>query len=165
MEAPSKAFLLFFLFSGWLKLNHLKSPTECGFSDIFLRHFCFTLVETIGFTTTQQVLARKNVQKATFEATEMILSPWNQQDNQNNLDCLDSERNVWYTFVHFKAMRQESTSLNRTVVDKSYRLRLLSDGAICLVDCCEFTIKKAFRHKRASLNRNAADKSHSVIVA
>ena len=35
MEAPSKAFLLFFLLPGWLKLNHLKSQMECGFSDIF----------------------------------------------------------------------------------------------------------------------------------
>ena len=35
MEAPSKGFLLFFLFPDWLKLNHLKSLMECGFSDIF----------------------------------------------------------------------------------------------------------------------------------
>ena len=35
MEAPSKAFLLFFLLPDWLKLNHLKSRMECGFSDIF----------------------------------------------------------------------------------------------------------------------------------
>ena len=27
----------------------------------------------------QQVLARKNVQKTTFEAAEMMLGPWNQQ--------------------------------------------------------------------------------------
>ena len=31
MEAPSKAFLLFFLLPDWLKLNHLKSRMECGF--------------------------------------------------------------------------------------------------------------------------------------
>ena len=35
MEAPSKAFLLFFLRPDWLKLNHLKSRMEFGFSDIF----------------------------------------------------------------------------------------------------------------------------------
>ena len=35
MEAPSKAFLLFFLLPDWLKLNHLKTRMECGFSDIF----------------------------------------------------------------------------------------------------------------------------------
>ena len=70
-----KGFSIDFLFSDWLKLNHLKSRIECGFSDIFSSHFCSTLVETIGFTTTQQVLARKNVQKTTFEAAEMILSP------------------------------------------------------------------------------------------
>ena len=77
MEAPSKAFLLFFLLPDWLKLNHLKSRMECGFSDTFSRHICSTVAETI---TTQQVLARKNVQKTTFEAAEMILGPWNQQD-------------------------------------------------------------------------------------
>ena len=50
MEAPSKAFLLFFLLPDWLKLNHLKSRMECGFSDIFSRHFCSTGAETIGLT-------------------------------------------------------------------------------------------------------------------
>ena len=47
MEAPSKGFLLFFLLSDWLKLNHLKSRMECGFSDIFSRHICSTVAETI----------------------------------------------------------------------------------------------------------------------
>ena len=50
MEAPSKTFLLFFLLHDWLKLNHLESGMECGFSDIFLHHICFTLAETIGVT-------------------------------------------------------------------------------------------------------------------
>ena len=50
MEAPSKAFLLFFLLPDWLKLNHLKSRMECGFSDIFSRHICSTVAETIGVT-------------------------------------------------------------------------------------------------------------------
>ena len=34
-EAPSKVSLLFFLFSDWLKLNHLKSRIEGDFLDIF----------------------------------------------------------------------------------------------------------------------------------
>ena len=34
-EAPLKAFLVFFLFSDWLKSNHLRSRIECGFLDIF----------------------------------------------------------------------------------------------------------------------------------
>ena len=50
METPSKAFLLFFLLPDWLKLNHLKSRMECGFSDIFSRHFCSNVAETIGVT-------------------------------------------------------------------------------------------------------------------
>ena len=49
-EAPSKVFILFFLLPDWLKLNHLKSRLECGFSDIFSRHFCSTVAGTIGVT-------------------------------------------------------------------------------------------------------------------
>ena len=49
-EAPSHVFLLFFLLPDWLKLNHLKSRMECGFSDIFSRHICSTVAETIGVT-------------------------------------------------------------------------------------------------------------------
>ena len=48
MEAPSKAFVLFFVLSDCLKLNHLKSQMECGFSDIFSRRICSTVPETIG---------------------------------------------------------------------------------------------------------------------
>ena len=49
-EAPSKVFLLFFLFSDWLKSNHLRSPIECGFLDIFSRHICGAVTETIRVT-------------------------------------------------------------------------------------------------------------------
>ena len=79
MEAPSKVFLLFFLLPDWLKLNHLKSRMECGFSDILSRHICSTVEETIGVTNYAAIFARKNVQKTTFEAAEMMLGPWNQQ--------------------------------------------------------------------------------------
>ena len=81
MEAPSKAFLLFFLLLDWLKLNHLKSRIECGFSDIFSRHFCSTVAKTIGLTNYAAGFGAKNVQKTTFEAAEMILGRWNQQDS------------------------------------------------------------------------------------
>ena len=84
MEALSKAFLLFFLPSDWLKLNHLKSRMECGFSDIFSRRFCSTVAETIGLTNYAASFGAKNVQKTTFEAAEMILGPWNQQDMTSN---------------------------------------------------------------------------------
>ena len=50
METLSKAFLLFFLLPDWLKLSHLKSRMECGFSDIFSRHICSTVAETIDVT-------------------------------------------------------------------------------------------------------------------
>ena len=56
MEAPSKAFLLFFLLPDWLKLNHVKSRMEAA------------------------SFGAKNVQKTTFEAAEMMLGgPWIQQ--------------------------------------------------------------------------------------
>ena len=64
-----KGFLIVFLFPDWLKLNRLKSRMGRGFSDIFSRHFCSTLAETIGLTN----------YAATFEAAEMILGRWNQQ--------------------------------------------------------------------------------------
>ena len=50
IKAPSKAFPLLFLLPDWLKLNHLKSRMECGFSDIFPRHICSTVAEIIGVT-------------------------------------------------------------------------------------------------------------------
>ena len=75
MEAPSKAFLLFFLLPDWLKLNHLKSRLECGFTDIFSRHICSTVAETIGVTNYVVSFDGNNVQKTTFEAAEMMLGP------------------------------------------------------------------------------------------
>ena len=50
IEAPSEAFLLFSLLPDRLKLNHLKSRMECGFSDIFFAPYVFTVAETIGVT-------------------------------------------------------------------------------------------------------------------
>ena len=81
MEASSKAFLLLFLLPDWLKLNHLRSCNwmECDFSDIFSRHICSTVAETIGVTNNAASFGSKNVQKTTFEAAEMILITWNQQ--------------------------------------------------------------------------------------
>ena len=77
IEALSKAFLLFFLLPDWLKLNHLKTRMECGFSDIFLGHNCSTVAEIIeNYAASFGV---ENVQKTAFEAAEMILGTWNQQ--------------------------------------------------------------------------------------
>ena len=50
IEAPTKDFLLFFPLPDWLKLNHLRIGTECGFSDILSRHICSTVAETKGVT-------------------------------------------------------------------------------------------------------------------
>ena len=84
MEAPSKAFLLFFLLPDWLKLNHLKSRMGCIFRH-FSRHICSTVAETIGVTNFAACFGAKNVQKTIFEAAEMVLGPWNQQL------CLESQ--------------------------------------------------------------------------
>ena len=107
MEAPSKVFLLFFLLPDWLKLNHLKSRMECGFSDIFSRHFCSTVAETIGVTINPASFGAKNCSETTFEAAEMILGPWNQQHKQNRkpysarafLVILSPGRGVWSPFL------------------------------------------------------------------
>ena len=82
MEAPSKDFLLFFLLPDCLKLNHLKSRMECDFSDIFSRHICSTVAETIDVKNYAASFGPKNVQKTTFVAAEMILGPRNQQYTQ-----------------------------------------------------------------------------------
>ena len=81
MEVPSKIFLLFFLFSDWLKSNHLRSRIERGFLDIFSHHICSAVTKTIRVTNYATSFGAKNVQKAKFEAAEMILDPWNQQVN------------------------------------------------------------------------------------
>ena len=104
-EAPSKVFLLFFLLPDWLKLNHLKSRMECGFSGIFSRHFCLTVAETIGVTINPASFGAKNVQKTTFEAAETILGPWNQQLILANLPTylpgLTYFRQMQYQFKKF----------------------------------------------------------------
>ena len=63
---------------------------ECGFSDIFSRHFCSTVAETIGVDKLRSTFWReKNVQKTTFEAAEMILGPWNQQMKEDEGKVLE----------------------------------------------------------------------------
>ena len=47
MESLSKVFLLFFLFSDWLKSNPLRSQVERGFLDIFSRHICSAVAKTV----------------------------------------------------------------------------------------------------------------------
>ena len=81
MEVPSKAFPLFFLLPDWLKLNHLKSRMECGFSDIFSRNICFTVAETIGVTNYAAGFGAKKCSENHIEAVEMMLGPWNQQNS------------------------------------------------------------------------------------
>ena len=100
-EAPSKVFLLLFLLSDWLELNHLKRRMECGFSDIFSCHICSTVEETIGVTNNSESFGAKNVRKTTFEAAEMILGPWNQQETAIKLfsqvySAQNFQVNIWY---------------------------------------------------------------------
>ena len=62
-EVPSKVFLLLFLFSDWLKSNHLKCRIEGGFLDTFSRHICRALTETIRVTNYATSLAQKMFRK------------------------------------------------------------------------------------------------------
>ena len=124
MEALLKAFLLFFLLSDWLKLNHLKSRMECGFSDIFSRHICSTIAETIGMTNYAAIFNAKNVQKTTFEAAEIMLGPWNQQSvlgKSEKSDC-DHVRQFPSTMKIKDTFRKENLS-NRKI--KRYRRKTI----------------------------------------
>ena len=61
------------------KVESSQKSNGMWFSDIFSRHICSTVAETIGVTNNPASFGAKNVQKTTFEAAEMILGPWNQQ--------------------------------------------------------------------------------------
>ena len=79
-EAPSRVFLLFPLFSDWLKSNHLKSRIKRVVFRLFTLPICSAVTETIRVTNYATSFgAKKNVQKTKFEAAEMILEMWNQQ--------------------------------------------------------------------------------------
>ena len=67
------------MFSDWVESNHLRSRIERGFLDIFSRHICSAVTETIWVTNYATSFGAKNVQKTKFEAAEMILDLWNQQ--------------------------------------------------------------------------------------
>ena len=72
--------------------------------------------------------------------------------------------------ANLKAIRHESTSLNRIVADKSHRVKLQLHGAIYRPDPFVFMLRycanfKAIRYESTSLKRIVADKSHRVIVA
>ena len=56
----------------------------------FSRHICSTVAETIGVTSYAARFGAKNFQKTTFEAVEMMLSPWNQQDMKNAIRNISS---------------------------------------------------------------------------
>ena len=76
--------------------------------------------------------------------------------------------------ANLKAIRYESTSLNRIVADKSHcvigSLRLQLHGAIYRPDSFVVMLRycanlKAIRYESTSLNRIVVDKSHRVIAA
>ena len=121
MEAPSKVFLLFFLLPDWLKFNHLKSRMECGFSDIFSRHICSSQKKQWALQTTLQVLARKNVQKTTFEAAEMILGPWNQQYLVSELKVIQIPTLVTFEILAWWFWRERSQGYKVTFDAKFWR--------------------------------------------
>ena len=111
MEAPSKVFLMFFLFSDWLKSNHLRSRIEGDFLDIFSRHICCAVIETIRVTNYATSFGAKNVQKTMFKAAEVILHPWNQQNIEAHIFmCFDQ----WHSKIfHIVLVLNGSRSLLR----------------------------------------------------
>ena len=75
--------------------------------------------------------------------------------------------------MNFKVIRYESSSFNRIVADKSYRVTLATpwlQDAICLTDSFEFTLGdcvnfKVMRYESSSFNRIVAGNSHRVTLA
>ena len=98
--SSSKAFLLFFLLPDWLKLNHLKSRMECGFSDIFSRHICSTVAETIGVINYAASFGAKKCSENHIWSSEMILGPWNQRLNCMPLTLLSHNFHTFQRFHH-----------------------------------------------------------------
>ena len=105
-------FLLFFLFSDWLKLSHLRSRIE---RDIFSRHICSAVTKTSD-KLRNKFWGKKNVQKTTFEAAEMMLGPWNQQDNSENF--IEIYRIAYYgvSFIDFKNQTNQIQSVGRSQI-------------------------------------------------
>ena len=91
-----KGFLLFFLFSDWLKSNHLKSRIEQGVLDIFSRHICSAVTETIWMRNYTTHFCAENCLENQIEAAEMILDPWNQQLWELFQRMLATQRKVRY---------------------------------------------------------------------
>ena len=81
MEAPSKVFLLFSLLPDWLKLGHLKSGMECGFKTFFAPYLFHRRGNNWRDKLRSKFWRKKNVQKTTFEAAELMPGPWNQQNS------------------------------------------------------------------------------------
>ena len=72
----------------WLaKVESSQQSNGMWFFRHFSRHICSTVAETIGVTSYATSFGAKNVQKTTFEAAEMILGPWNQQNSNVRNFC------------------------------------------------------------------------------
>ena len=85
-EAPSKVFLLFFLFSDWLKSN------RNWFLGIFSRHICSAETKTIRVTNCATSFGAKKCSEN--QVAEMILDPWNQQSNDLGDICRMLQRQI-----------------------------------------------------------------------
>ena len=104
-----KGFSIVFLLPDWLKLNHLKSRMECGFSDIFSRHFCSTVAETIGVTINQASFGPKKCSE------NHIWSCW---DDSWSME----PTNRWFSFWGhdlFKVFNMGSLFQQRCQIEKS----------------------------------------------
>ena len=78
-----RVFLSFFLFSDWLKSNHLRSRIERGFLDIFSRHICSAVTETIRMTNYATSFGAKKCSENQVRTAEIIRGTNNLKDIRN----------------------------------------------------------------------------------
>ena len=81
---------LFYCFPApWLaKVESSQKLNRMWFFRHFSRPICSTVAETIGVTNNAASFGKENVQKTTFEVTEMMLGPWNQQLRHNFMSLM-----------------------------------------------------------------------------
>ena len=131
------------------KLNHLKSRMECGFSDIFSRHICSTVTETIGVTNYAASFGAKNVQKTTSEAAEVMLGPWNQQLSSIPFSfCTDED----LAFMSFLISSYYSCSPLGLLLNDIIVIRIVLSHLLCYF---HVTLPEKFQiDKRVSADKN-----------
>ena len=98
-EALSKVFLLFFLFSDWLKSNHLNSQIEHGFLNIFYAIFDAPYRNDKSDKLRNKYFGTKKFSKNQVWSCEMIFDPRNQQFSVSYVSISDKVMTVKYVRI------------------------------------------------------------------